>query len=116
MAPPALGYIGQETSSVFGSTLWIYTPAWAAESDILLSSVFRVVLGTMVGNALSEALQLEYIDIHHTPNTCFNYAATARDTVELGVHLIRKIINKIQFIKLPKSHHNVTFIRFLIGL
>lgn len=47
---------------------------------------------------------------------CSNYTVAARDTVELGMHLIRKIINKIQFIKLPKSDHNVTFIKFLISL
>lgn len=36
----------------------------------------------MMGNAPSETLSLEYIDMHHVPKTCFNYTAAARDTGE----------------------------------
>lgn len=67
------------------------------------------------GKRSSEALQLDCRDSHHIPTVCFNYTAAARDTVELGMDLIRKII-KIWFIKLPKSDHRVIFIKFLISL
>lgn len=70
----------------------------------------------MMGNAPSEALQLEYIDMHRVPKACFNYTAAARDTGEQGTHLMRKKINKTQFIKLPKGDRNVTFIQFQISL
>lgn len=43
-----------------------------------------------MGNAPSETLSLEYIDMHHVPKTCFNYTAAARDTGEQGMHLIKK--------------------------
>lgn len=50
---------------------------------------------------LSEAVPLRYTGCCHVLNVGFNYTVSARDTVELGVYLIRKIINNSQFIKLP---------------
>lgn len=79
---PASVYLGQESSYGF-----VFTPVDL--HSIVGSKMWHIAVlgllshtGEMMGNAPSETLSLEYIDMHHVPKTCFNYTAAARDTGE----------------------------------